>query len=221
MSDSVRTDARPWSTGPTTGLPERGGRRRGRLHHRAAARARRRHDRAQRPPQHRRRRRRRHGPRQPDRPRAARTSSRSATWTGTTPDKRLRRARRRACARARGAWLRSPPERRRRASGWTSRSRASKRLTDEGAARPKALHRLPRDAREAEGHRRAWSSPRPITCTRSIALAAMDLGKHVYVQKPLTWSVDEARQLAKKATENEGRHADGQPGPLVRRCARW
>ena len=23
-----------------------------------------------------------------------------------------------------------------------------------------------------------------------IALAAMDLGKHVYVQKPLTWSVD-------------------------------
>jgi predicted dehydrogenase len=32
-----------------------------------------------------------------------------------------------------------------------------------------------------------------------IALAAMDLGKHVYVQKPLTWSVAEARQLAKKA----------------------
>jgi len=32
-----------------------------------------------------------------------------------------------------------------------------------------------------------------------IALAAMDLGKHVYVQKPLTWSVGEARQLAKKA----------------------
>ena len=33
----------------------------------------------------------------------------------------------------------------------------------------------------------------------SIALAAMDLGKHVYVQKPLTWSVAEARQLAAKA----------------------
>src|SRR5215475_1355203 len=32
-----------------------------------------------------------------------------------------------------------------------------------------------------------------------IALAAMELGKHVYVQKPLTWSVDEARQLARKA----------------------
>jgi predicted dehydrogenase len=32
-----------------------------------------------------------------------------------------------------------------------------------------------------------------------IALAAMDLGKHVYVQKPLTWSVAEARQLARKA----------------------
>ncbi|PYQ93012.1 MAG: oxidoreductase [Acidobacteria bacterium] len=32
-----------------------------------------------------------------------------------------------------------------------------------------------------------------------IALAAMDLGKHVYVQKPLTWSIAEARQLARKA----------------------
>jgi len=37
----------------------------------------------------------------------------------------------------------------------------------------------------------------------SIALAAMDLGKHVYVQKPLTWSVYEARQLAKKAKETK------------------
>ena len=32
-----------------------------------------------------------------------------------------------------------------------------------------------------------------------IALAAMALGKHVYVQKPLCWSVEEARALAKKA----------------------
>ena len=36
----------------------------------------------------------------------------------------------------------------------------------------------------------------------AIALAAMDLGKHVYVQKPLTWSVDEARKLARKAESN-------------------
>jgi predicted dehydrogenase len=36
----------------------------------------------------------------------------------------------------------------------------------------------------------------------TIALAAMDAGKHVYVQKPLCWSVDEARRLAKKAKEN-------------------
>jgi predicted dehydrogenase len=34
-----------------------------------------------------------------------------------------------------------------------------------------------------------------------IALAAMDLNKHVYVQKPLTWSVDESRQLARRAKE--------------------
>jgi predicted dehydrogenase len=49
-----------------------------------------------------------------------------------------------------------------------------------------------------------------------IALAAMDLGKHVYVQKPLTWCVDEARQLVKHAKEtkvatqmgNQGHSAD-------------
>lgn len=37
----------------------------------------------------------------------------------------------------------------------------------------------------------------------TIALAAMDAGKHVYVQKPLTWSVDEARQLSRRAQETK------------------
>lgn len=49
-----------------------------------------------------------------------------------------------------------------------------------------------------------------------IALAAMDLHKHVYVQKPLCWSVEEARKLSKRATEtklatqmgNQGRSLD-------------
>ncbi len=36
-----------------------------------------------------------------------------------------------------------------------------------------------------------------------IASAAMDLGKAVYVQKPLCWSVSEARHLAKKAAEKK------------------
>ena len=39
----------------------------------------------------------------------------------------------------------------------------------------------------------------------SIALAAMELGKHVYVQKPLCWSVEEARKLSKRAKEKIGR----------------
>ena len=36
-----------------------------------------------------------------------------------------------------------------------------------------------------------------------IASAAMDLGKHVYVQKPMCWSVHEARHLAKKAASTK------------------
>jgi len=50
-----------------------------------------------------------------------------------------------------------------------------------------------------------------------IASAAMDVGKHVYVQKPLCWSVHEARHLAKKAADkkvitqmgNQGHSRDG------------
>jgi predicted dehydrogenase len=37
----------------------------------------------------------------------------------------------------------------------------------------------------------------------SIGLAAMDLGKAVYVQKPLTWCISEARQMAKRAKETK------------------
>ncbi|HKV26089.1 MAG TPA: Gfo/Idh/MocA family oxidoreductase [Candidatus Acidoferrum sp.] len=36
-----------------------------------------------------------------------------------------------------------------------------------------------------------------------VALAAMALGKHVYVQKPLTWSIAEARQLSRRAQETK------------------
>jgi predicted dehydrogenase len=36
-----------------------------------------------------------------------------------------------------------------------------------------------------------------------VAKAAMDMGKHVYVQKPLTWSVHEARVLRQTALANK------------------
>src|SRR5439155_9792937 len=34
-----------------------------------------------------------------------------------------------------------------------------------------------------------------------ISLLAMELGKHVYCEKPLTWSIEEARRMAKLAKE--------------------
>ena len=42
-----------------------------------------------------------------------------------------------------------------------------------------------------------------------IASNAMDAGKHVYVQKPMTWSVHEARHLAKKAKEKQVKAQQG------------
>jgi predicted dehydrogenase len=36
-----------------------------------------------------------------------------------------------------------------------------------------------------------------------VSLAAMELGKHVYCEKPLTWSIDEARRMAGLASEKK------------------
>jgi predicted dehydrogenase len=36
-----------------------------------------------------------------------------------------------------------------------------------------------------------------------VSLAAMELGKHVYCEKPLTWSIDEARRMARLAREKK------------------
>lgn len=54
------------------------------------------------------------------------------------------------------------------------------------------------------------------------AVAAMQLGKHVYVQKPLTWSIYEARMLAEAAkkykvvTQMGNQHASDEPVRVVK-----
>ena len=40
----------------------------------------------------------------------------------------------------------------------------------------------------------------------------MELGKHVYIEKPLTWSIHEARVLRETAAAHEGRTQMGNMG---------
>ena len=68
--------------------------------------------------------------------------------------------------------------------------------------RSKRYTRLPRDARQAEGHRRGHRRDAGSHARGRSRRPRWIVGKHVYVQKPLCWSVDEARHLAKKAKAN-------------------
>ncbi len=49
----------------------------------------------------------------------------------------------------------------------------------------------------------------------TIALAAMDAGKHVYVQKPLCWAVSEARELMRRAASSKVATQMGNQGHSV------
>jgi predicted dehydrogenase len=84
------------------------------------------------------------------------------------------------------------------------RDRALQQVKDWEALQPK----LPKAARyddfrvmlEKQKNIDAVVIATPDHTHANIALAAMDLGKHVYVQKPLAWSVEECRRLAARAT---------------------
>ena len=52
-----------------------------------------------------------------------------------------------------------------------------------------------------------------------VAMASMQLGKHVYVQKPLTRMHMGGAHADRGGAQVQGRYSDGQPGPFRRRCA--
>ena len=76
------------------------------------------------------------------------------------------------------------------------------RLKTEHLPRAK-LYRDYRDMLERQKDIDAVVVATPDHMHAPIALAAMALGKHVYVQKPICWSVEEARQLARRAKDTK------------------
>ena len=85
-------------------------------------------------------------------------------------------------------------------------------------ASSQALHRLPRDARQAEGHRRGHGGH-----ARSHARGHRAGGHGPRQARVRAEAAHLVRGGSSKARAEgrgiEGRHADGQSGPLVRRCA--
>ena len=121
-----------------------------------------------------------------------------------------------------------------RGGGTARRSQVSEAQEEANARRPANSRRPMRSASSIRTSRSWGSTATTARCSRSrrtstrvviatpdhmhapIAIAAMDLGKHVYVQKPLCWSVEEARMLAKKAKSTQDRHAR-----WATRATRW
>jgi len=80
---------------------------------------------------------------------------------------------------------------------WVKRSRGGSRTPSSTRTTAKMFDR----AREGDGPR--CSSPSPITTTPAPAAIGLQAGKAVYCEKPLTWSVSEARALAELAAEEK------------------
>ena len=146
---------------------------------------------------------------------SSRTSSRSATWTGTTPGGGWLDCRPRSSERegqAKGARER---RRRKEMRRMESRARSGWRTDAEG----QALHRLPRDARKAEGHRRV--DRRDARSHARGDRAGGDGPRQARLRAEAAQLVGRGSARAREEGEgHEDRHPDGQPGPLVRRCPR-
>ena len=147
----------------------------------------------------------------------ARTSSRSATWTGAYVDRRFARHRHRRSTRRNNAPARRPR------TTWNEAGSRRRSTAGIAACRPSCPRRsaTPITARCSTKQKNidAVVIATPDHGHAVQALAAMDLGKHVYVQKPLCWSVEECRVLTAARRLDQGADPDGQPGPFVRRRA--
>lgn len=104
--------------------------------------------------------------------------------------------------------IKQPPMRRRRQGAPEPTEEERARMTEQGKRLAEGLQKAKRfrDYRQMLDEQKdidALIVATPDHMHAPIASAAMELGKAVYVQKPLCWSVFEARHLAKKAAEKK------------------
>ena len=144
------------------------------------------------------------------RPGTARTTARRLQ---AGPRRRMQAARRQPRASS-GAQRKRSSDANARRPAQNNAEQICTRFVDVAAPEAEALPRLPRDARQAERHRRGGRRDARITCTRDRVGGDGRRQARLRAEAAVLVGAGGAPPGARRRRTTEGRHADGQPGPL-------